>query len=138
MSPKEYLFVYGTLMQSFDNPYAQLLRSNSTLIGEGYMLGRLYLIEHYPGVIVSTVSEERVYGQLFELSDNHQEVLDQLDPYEGIGAQFSAPQEYVREKVSIHCAQGTIQSWVYIYNRPIKEENYLVSGVFTHIPDRLL
>jgi len=47
------LFVYGTLMRGFDHPMAQLLSRSADFIGEGRCQGRLYLVKHYPGLVLS-------------------------------------------------------------------------------------
>ena len=47
------LFVYGTLMRGFDHPMAKLLSRSADFIGEATCRGRLYLIKHYPGLVLS-------------------------------------------------------------------------------------
>src|SRR5438445_2899 len=47
------LFVYGTLMRDFDHPMAQLLSRRADFIGEARCQGRLYLVKHYPGLVLS-------------------------------------------------------------------------------------
>ena len=47
------LFVYGTLMRGFDHPMAQLLSRSADFIGEARCRGRLYLVKHYPGLVLS-------------------------------------------------------------------------------------
>ncbi|HEY3029085.1 MAG TPA: gamma-glutamylcyclotransferase family protein, partial [Bradyrhizobium sp.] len=47
------LFVYGTLMRGFNQPMAQLLSRSADFIGEAQCRGRLYLVKHYPGLVLS-------------------------------------------------------------------------------------
>jgi len=47
------LFVYGTLMRGFDHPMARLLSGSAEFIGEARCQGRLYLVKHYPGMVLS-------------------------------------------------------------------------------------
>ena len=47
------LFVYGTLMRGFDHPMAQLLSRSADFLGAASCGGRLYLIKHYPGLVLS-------------------------------------------------------------------------------------
>ena len=47
------LFVYGTLMRGFDHPMAQLLSRSADFLGTATCRGRLYLIKHYPGLVLS-------------------------------------------------------------------------------------
>ena len=47
------LFVYGTLMRGFDHPMARLLSANADFRGEASCRGRLYMVKHYPGLVLS-------------------------------------------------------------------------------------
>ena len=47
------LFVYGTLMRGSDHPMVQLLSRGADFIGEARCQGRLYLVKHYPGLVLS-------------------------------------------------------------------------------------
>ena len=46
-----YLFVYGTLMREFENPFATQLRARATFIAEGFFQGKLYRVSWYPGAV---------------------------------------------------------------------------------------
>ena len=59
------LFVYGTLMRGFDHPMARLLAANADFVGEARCRGRLYLVKHYPGLVLSDDAAEIVHGELF-------------------------------------------------------------------------
>ncbi len=61
------LFVYGTLMRGFDHPMAQLLSRSADFIGEARCRGRLYLIKHYPGLLLSDDPADLVFGELYRL-----------------------------------------------------------------------
>ena len=61
------LFVYGTLMRGFDHPMARLLSANADFLGEATCRGRLYLVRHYPGLMLSDDSADVVHGELFRL-----------------------------------------------------------------------
>ena len=49
------LFVYGTLMRGYDHPMSRLLSANAAFEGEGSCRGRLHLIRHYPGLVLSEI-----------------------------------------------------------------------------------
>ena len=53
------LFVYGTLMRGFDHPMAQLLSRSADFLGTATCRGRLYLIKHYPGLVLSDDPADR-------------------------------------------------------------------------------
>ena len=59
------LFVYGTLMRGFDHPMAQLLSRSADFLGTATCRGRLYLIKHYPGLVLSDDPAEAVFGEFY-------------------------------------------------------------------------
>src|SRR5712664_1262868 len=75
------LFVYGTLMRGFDHPMAQLLSRGADFIGEARCQGRLYLVKHYPGLVLSDDPADVVFGELYRLRAPD-ELLREFDMYE--------------------------------------------------------
>ncbi|SHK74252.1 Uncharacterized conserved protein YtfP, gamma-glutamylcyclotransferase (GGCT)/AIG2-like family [Reichenbachiella agariperforans] len=126
-----YLFVYGTLMQTYDNPYATLLRSNSRFVSEGYAQGKIYKIDFYPGLKRSIDQSHKVYGQVYELTNQIAHVLQSLDEYEGITHPPTQENDYERVSIPIYTTHGLIDCWAYIYLRPVLEEEWVVSGRFS-------
>ena len=59
------LFVYGTLMRGFDHPMARLLAGHAEFLGEATCRGRLVLVKHYPGLLLSDAPADIVHGELF-------------------------------------------------------------------------
>jgi gamma-glutamylcyclotransferase (GGCT)/AIG2-like uncharacterized protein YtfP len=124
------LFVYGTLMRGFDHPMAQLLSRNADFIGEARCGGRLYLIKHYPGLVLSDAADELVFGELFRLS-RPDELLREFDMYEACGEGFVAPTEYIRQMLPVMLQDGaTIEAWTYVYNWPAAHLPRIASGRF--------
>jgi gamma-glutamylcyclotransferase (GGCT)/AIG2-like uncharacterized protein YtfP len=80
----DHLFVYGTLMRGFDHPMARLLSRVADFIGEARCRGRLYLVRHYPGLVLSDHVDEFVFGELFRLR-HVEESLREFDMYEACG-----------------------------------------------------
>jgi gamma-glutamylcyclotransferase (GGCT)/AIG2-like uncharacterized protein YtfP len=127
----DFLFVYGTLMHSVNNPMAQLLRANSSHVGPAQMQGKLYRISWYPGVIDSAAGCDIVRGDLFKLHGDIQNVMVKLDAYEGIGDDFKKPYEYSREVRDVS-HNGKVQAaMVYIYRWDISASEHLPDGQFT-------
>ena len=89
------LFVYGTLMRGFDHPMAQLLSRGAEFIGEARCPGRLYLVKHYPGLVLSDEPADVVFGELYRMRQPA-ELLREFDIYEACGEGFAEPTEYVR------------------------------------------
>jgi gamma-glutamylcyclotransferase (GGCT)/AIG2-like uncharacterized protein YtfP len=124
-----HLFVYGTLMRGFDHPMAQLLSRGADFLGEARCRGRLYLIKHYPGLVLSDDADDVVFGELFQLR-RPAELLRELDMYEACGEGFKEPTEYVRQTLLVTRDGGTSEVWTYIYNWPVTGLPRIASGRF--------
>jgi gamma-glutamylcyclotransferase (GGCT)/AIG2-like uncharacterized protein YtfP len=131
------LFVYGTLMRGFDHPMARLLSANADYIGEVWCGGRLYLVKHYPGLVLSEDPAEIVHGELYRLRAPD-ELLREFDMYEACGEGFAPPTEYLRRMLRVVPSNGAgsdasiraIQAWTYVYNWPVDHLPRIASGRF--------
>jgi gamma-glutamylcyclotransferase (GGCT)/AIG2-like uncharacterized protein YtfP len=120
------LFVYGTLRNTYDNPMAQLLRKNATLLGHGYVPGRLFNLGWYPGATYEPDSPYRVWGDVFTLTN--ETILEQLDDYEGIENQ--ADDEYARLDVPVQMAETQVRCQMYVFLKPDGQQTLIESGNF--------
>ena len=124
------LFVYGTLMRGFDHPMARLLSANADFLGEATCRGRLYLVRHYPGLVLSDDSDDVVHGELFRLRARD-ELLREFDMYEACGEGFKPPTEYVRDVLQVTLVDGSASAaWTYVYNWPVAKLPRIASGRF--------
>ncbi|MGY4154949.1 gamma-glutamylcyclotransferase (GGCT)/AIG2-like uncharacterized protein YtfP [Bradyrhizobium sp. USDA 4461] len=124
------LFVYGTLMRGFDHPMAKLLAGNAEFLGSAQCRGRLYLVKHYPGLVVSDDAADIVHGELFRLREP-EAMLREFDMYEACGDGFPPPTEYLRELLTVTLADGSVrEAWTYLYNWPVVELPRIASGKF--------
>jgi gamma-glutamylcyclotransferase (GGCT)/AIG2-like uncharacterized protein YtfP len=124
------LFVYGTLMRGFDHPMAQLLSRSADFIGEARCRGRLYLVKHYPGLVLSNDPDDVVFGELYRLRQPA-ECLREFDMYEACGEGFAEPTEYLRQMLPVsRDGETTEQAWSYIYNWPVAHLPRIASGRF--------
>jgi gamma-glutamylcyclotransferase (GGCT)/AIG2-like uncharacterized protein YtfP len=124
------LFVYGTLMRGFDRPMAQLLWRGADFIGEARCQGRLYLVKHYPGLVLSDDPADVVFGELFRLR-RPSELLREFDMYEACGEGFAEPTEYIRQMLPVTSDDGAVsEAWTYIYNWPVAHLPRIASGRF--------
>ena len=124
------LLVYGTLMRGYDHPMARLLSAHADVIGEATCRGRLYLIKHYPGLLLSEDSADVVHGEVFRLQQPDA-LLRELDIYEACGEGFAQPTEYLRQLYPVTTSDGvTREAWTYIYNWPVDALPRIVSGRF--------
>jgi gamma-glutamylcyclotransferase (GGCT)/AIG2-like uncharacterized protein YtfP len=124
------LFVYGTLMRGFDHPMAQLLSRAADFVGDARCRGRLYLVRHYPGLVLSDDPAEVVFGELYRLRQP-EALLREFDMYEACGEGFAEPTEYVRQMLPLTLAGKTVsEAWTYIYNWPVTGLPRIASGRF--------
>ncbi|MGJ4967344.1 MULTISPECIES: gamma-glutamylcyclotransferase family protein [unclassified Bradyrhizobium] len=124
------LFVYGTLMRGFDHPMARLLSANADFVAEASCRGRLYRIQHYPGLVPSDDAADLVHGELFRLHQP-EPMLREFDMYEACGEGFAAPTEYLRRCLAVTLADGAArEAWTYVYNWPVDEVARIASGRF--------
>jgi gamma-glutamylcyclotransferase (GGCT)/AIG2-like uncharacterized protein YtfP len=124
------LFVYGTLMRGFDHPMARLLSRSADFIGEARCQGRLYLVKHYPGLVLSDDVSDVVFGEVYRLRARD-ELLREFDMYEACGDGFPPPTQYVRRLLQVTLNDGTAsEAWTYIYNWPVDGLPRIASGKF--------
>lgn len=126
-----HLFVYGTLMSHTATEKARQLMAEAQSLGPATIVGRLYRISWYPGLVEGAGT---VHGEVFQLRDPARS-LAWLDAYEGItpaslhapAAQEPAsttrsapPDEYERVLREVTLASGTpLQAWVYVYRNDV-------------------
>lgn len=116
-----FLFVYGTLMRGFSNPFAEKLVTNAIWIGKGTFTGHLFDLGFYPGAVYDRNTTLQVHGEVWQLSD-FQVTIKVLDNYEGIN---DTTPEYVRQEVPILLENGNkMRCWAYIFCQ--STENYKV------------
>ncbi|MBR1126027.1 gamma-glutamylcyclotransferase [Bradyrhizobium lablabi] len=124
------LFVYGTLMRGFDHPMARLLSANADFIGEARCCGRLYLVKHYPGLVLSEDPADIVHGELFRLRER-EAMLREFDMYEACGENFPQPTEYLRRMLPLTLGDGSAtEAWTYVYNWPVTKLPRIETGRF--------
>jgi gamma-glutamylcyclotransferase (GGCT)/AIG2-like uncharacterized protein YtfP len=108
----------------------KLLAANSDFLGEASCRGKLYLVRHYPGLVLSDNARDIVHGELFRLRAG-EELLRAFDMYEACGEGFEPPTEYVREMLSVTLADGSAsEAWTYVYNWPVAKLPQIASGRF--------
>lgn len=129
LPPEEpgHLFVYGTLLQAVDNPYARLVRRQSTFRAKGSFTGRLYDLGPYPGAVYEAGAATRVHGYILALPHPEQ-VLPALDTYEGYDPCSVKSSLYRREVVEVKCDQELVWCWVYLYPHPTNGFPQIVAG----------
>ena len=124
------LFVYGTLMRGFDHPMARMLSANADFVGEARCRGQLYLVKHYPGLVLSDDPTDTVFGEVFRLRQPV-EMLREFDMYEACGEGFAEPTQYIRRMLPLTLDGGDAsEAWTYLYNWPVAHLPRIASGRF--------
>jgi gamma-glutamylcyclotransferase (GGCT)/AIG2-like uncharacterized protein YtfP len=124
------LFVYGTLMRGYVHPMAKLLSANADFLGEASCRGRLYMVKHYPGLVLSGDNSDIVHGELYRLREAGA-LLREFDMYEACGEGFPEPTQYIRQMFSVTLADGSeSEAWTYVYNWPVAKLARIESGRF--------
>lgn len=125
----DYLFVYGTLMNGFDNPFSAQLAAYSAFAGQGYFPGKLYWISYYPGALYIPGASTYVHGEIYRLRENKQ-LLTLLDEYEGVSPDVTKSL-YLRQITPISTQNGDIiPCWTYIYNQTTEDLQEIADGKF--------
>lgn len=128
-SHADFLFTYGTLMQGFDNPFAQKLHLLSTFEGPGSFPGTLYKISWYPGAVYEENGNNSVYGEVYRLTDSPS-LLVELDEYEDV---FEDEEKslYLRKVIPVRMQNGSVvPCWVYLYNQTVTDLEKIENGDF--------
>lgn len=100
------VFVYGALRSGASHAWRM---KDSALIGPAKISGTLVKVDWYPGLVLS--GEGVVLGEVYAVSD---EVLAELDVFEGVGVADDRNGEYARVKGKVSLADGSVaECWVY-------------------------
>jgi gamma-glutamylcyclotransferase (GGCT)/AIG2-like uncharacterized protein YtfP len=130
----EFIFVYGTLRKKMASSMYHLLAPHCEYFSDGYIQGKLYEVNGYPGAIESHSKHDKVYGELYKIVDANL-VLATLDEYEECTDKFPKPHEYIRKKLPISLSDGgSVTAWVYIFNHDVANLVQISSGDYSQIP----
>ena len=130
----EFIFVYGTLRKETATSMFLMLACGCVYVSDGYMQGKLYAVNGYPGAIETDNPNDKVYGELYKIPDSEL-VLAELDEYEECTDQYPEPSEYIRKKLRISLfGGGSVTAWVYVFNHDVSKLMQIESGDYlTHL-----
>lgn len=124
----DYLFAYGTLRKNHEHPMSRWLNERADWVGSGYFQGKLFNLGDYPGVVKSNDADDRVLGDIYRINRPTM-ILAILDRYEQCSIDHPRPHEYIRRIETVkQDNHQELNTWVYLYNRPVTGLNRIASG----------
>lgn len=118
-----YVFVYGTLRRGHTNAGRDVLTLHGSFLAEGTTPGCLYDLGAFPAMVDPERSggdgheergQQRVHGEVYELTTEPQRGLARLDRYEG--ARGVDPLPYERRQVTVQLEDGDdLEAWTYVW-----------------------
>ncbi len=130
---KNYLFVYGTLVDKYAPPEIAETVKKLKYVSDGFVFGRLYDLGEYPGAILDSFAGTKIFGRVYQLPSNAN-VLQDLDEYEEFFPRNSSPNLFVRKKTIVFLNDGRkITSWIYEYNSDVESRLLIESGDYSKI-----
>ena len=127
----EYIFVYGTLRKETATSMHDVVARNCRFIAGGYMQGKLYEVDGYPGAVESESLKDKVYGEVWRV-DDCAAVFPQLDDYEQCTDRYPEPHEYIRKRLTISLAGAdSVTAWVYLFNHDVSNLVRIESGDYS-------
>ncbi len=94
------------------------------LLGPCSIPGRLYDLGEYPALLPARQKEDAVRAEMYAIKG--QETLEILDAFEDYLEENAAASVYLRQRVGSDASGQT--AWVYMYNRPVEESDFIESG----------
>ena len=123
------LAAYGTLMTGHINPISKAARALMGSLGPCLLTGTLYEVRErtfvYPALVLAAAPDAPpVRAELFAIGASAAEaaiVLAETDAYENCRPGDARRSTYLRQLVPVRYPDrgGTVQAWVYVYNRPL-------------------
>jgi gamma-glutamylcyclotransferase (GGCT)/AIG2-like uncharacterized protein YtfP len=125
-----FLFAYGSLKAGLAPAEIASAVDKLLPIGEASVSGLLYDLGGHPGAVLDPAAQQKIIGIVYQLPEDRS-VLAELDAYEEFNptAPESSPYLRILHPVAL-VTGGTLQCWVYIYNRNPGSAPIVPSGRF--------
>lgn len=131
----KYIFVYGTLMKCTPpNKWSKILHNNSTFIGDAYVIGEMFNINWFPGLVAG---DKKVYGEVYEIIN--MDIYVDLDDYEDYHADDEKNSLFVRKVTNATLVESgeELEVSVYYYNKVVNPYNKIITGKFTDFLEKV-
>lgn len=118
----ELVFVYGTLRRGGSNSFRM---AGAEPIADGSIMGRLYRIDWYPGIVLDPAGDE-IHGEVYAVGP---EQLAALDAFEGVSAGEIEGSEYRRVQTTVVKKDSQIlTAWVWEWLGAVEESQRISDG----------
>ena len=125
-----YLFAYGTLQPEYAPPAVAPAVAKLNPIGQGFANGVLYDLGGYPGAVLDPSTNQTITGHVLELPEDGK-VLREIDAYEEFDPAAPEHSQFIRVLHPVVLATGgTLQCWIYVYNRDPGSARILPGGLY--------
>lgn len=108
------VFVYGTLRHGGSNEFRM---KGAVFLEHASARGRLYRVDWYPGAIFDCDADTRIIGELYQVTEEH---LQMLDEFEG--------NEYQRVNILVITEKGSFETSAWEYRRPVEHLAQIMTG----------
>lgn len=116
-----YVFVYGSLRQHESNYH--LLDGAKLVVEQAYVYGELWDTGFgYPAVVLS--GQTKVYGEVYQVSEEQLHILDQLEGYNGPGQS----NHYERIEQTVYTDHQSLTAQMYVYVERPENDTHIPSG----------
>ena len=124
-SSAELLFVYGPLRRGGSDAFRM---EGAEFIAKGTVPGTLYRLPGGPGLVSGGLTEPRVTGEVYRVSPDHLQRLDQLD---GIDPESEVSGDRRKRRVMVHSLSNAGESWeawAWEWTGPVDPVQWVPSG----------
>ena len=129
----ERLFVYGTLKWEMIDSVMPQVVPYLNYETNGYVAGKLFDVDHYPGAVPASSVRYKIFGQLLSVKTGFERYIFQtLDEYEGCDETNVANSLFRREKTKVYINNiDSLEAWIYWYNRPVSRLTEITGGIYS-------
>ncbi len=130
MNNNNFLFIYGSLRQDFNNPAFSYISQYFNFVGNAYVQGKLVDMGEFPAGVFS-IEGHKIIGELYQIKQPEQYdwAFAQLDDFEGVLVEANETPDFIRQQTTVFLPNNeTVQSWIYWYNGNTNNNPIIESG----------
>ena len=128
-SPRQLVFVYGTLRRGGSNHFRM---AEAEFVAAGSITGRMYRIDWYPGLTLAPAGHE-IHGEVYAVGPD---LLSALDLFEGLSAGEVEGSEYRRVETTVVLRDSqTLTAAVWEWLGLVDESQRISSGDWLNSPE---